>query len=70
MSVVRISNKRLTAAERTGLEIRQRTREGAELQLAAAQTALKDAHAAVAIARRKYKRALNDLVLYQERIGL
>lgn len=70
MTVVPISNKRLTPAERTGLELRERKRNGAELQLATAQNALREAHAEVARARREYKRALNDLVTYQERIGL
>jgi hypothetical protein len=70
MSVVPISKKRLTPEERKGLEDRERRRSGAELQLATAQNILKQAHAEVARARREYKRALNELVTYQERIGL
>lgn len=70
MSVVRISNKRLTPAERTGLEIRERKRNSTELQLATAQNNLRQAHAEVSRARREFKRALLDLVTYRERIGL
>ena len=68
MSIIRISSTKSTPAERKGLELRERRLDEATLQMATAGNILKQAHGAYAAARREYKRALNDLVTYRERI--